>query len=225
MRIIHNIILAILSWRVGHQRGSFLLRQWLDMETKKEQIIKSVGDTDLPFPQYLLEYLEIAFRVPKRRFERADWIRIVSAFYSCISASPKVQLPITTPTDEVHKEDDWSYPQRTWNLYSHMLCKTYGWDLEYVAQLDVFDALAHIQEIITDDQLEKEFYYGLSENAYSYDPRTKKSKFIPLPRPHWMRKKARPIQKFIIPASMIPSGVINMDALPDEYLPKAINHN
>lgn len=196
------------------------LKKWIELENLKQEIIKATDGGN--FPEKLLEFLSVALGVSSKHFYKANWILIVKSFYICISILPKVELPITSPTDEVHKDDDWSYPQRTWNLYSHMLAKNYGWDLEYVSQLDVFEALAHIQEIITDEQLEREFYYGLSEAAYSYDQRTKKSKYIPLPRPHWMRKKAKPIQKFLIPASMLPAGVINMnEALPDEYLPKA----
>ena len=74
-----------------------------------------------------------------------------------------------------------------------------------------------------DDQLEREFYYGLSEVAYHYDAATKKSKFVPLPRPNWMRPKVEPekVVKTPIPASMIPMGVVISDnVLPDELLPK-----
>jgi hypothetical protein len=197
-------------------------RKWIELENLKQEIIKATDGGN--FPEKLLEFLSVAlWGLDKKYFEQANWMLIVQSFYGCISLSPKVELPITTPTSEEHKDEDWNYPQRTWNLYSHMLAKNYGWDLEYISQLDVFEALAHIQEIIIDDQLNREFHYGLSEAAYSYDQRTKTSKYNPLPRPHWMRKKIQPIKKFLIPAYMMPVGVINMsDALPDEYLPKEI---
>jgi len=63
-----------------------------------------------------------------------------------------------------------------------MLAKNYGWTLEYVSMLQVEEALAKIQEILVDEQLEHEFFYGLSEVAYSYDSSTKKSKFVPMPQ-------------------------------------------
>ena len=222
MRIIHNLVLFILMWGLKVRRGTYPFRQWIEMESKKEKIIKSLQDNS-DFPTYLLEYISLAVKFPYKYFQKADWIRLVSAFYGCISKSPKVELPITLPSDEKQKEADWEYPNRTWNLYSHMLCKTYGWDLEYVANMDVFEALAHIQEIVVDEQLDREFYYGLSEAAYTYDSRSKVSKFNPLPRPHWMRKRIQPIKKFLIPANMLPFGVINPEALPDEYLPKEIS--
>jgi hypothetical protein len=88
----------------------------------------------------------------------------------------------------------------------------------------VEDALSKIQEIIVEDQLEKEFFYGLSEVAYHYDKSTKTSKFVPMPRPHWMRAQPKPIQRFKIPVSMMPMGVVIMDnVLPEEYMPKEIH--
>lgn len=197
------------------------LKKWVELEYYKDKIIKAAnGEQD--FPKYLLSYLSVAFSVNYKWFEFADWTRIVRAFYLIISKSPKVSLPITTPSHEERKEEDWSYDGRIWYLYSHMLAKAYGWTLEYISCLQVEDALARIQEILVDEQLEQEFYYSISETAYSYDARSKKSRFVPLPRPSWMRPKVEPekIKKIIIPASMLPFGVINPNALPDEYLPK-----
>ena len=200
------------------------LKKWIELETYKDRIIKSTEDGN--FPVYLLQYLSIALGVPYTKFDHANWVRLVSTFYLSLSKSPKVRLPITSLTDEKSKEEAWHYDGRTWHLYSHLLAKTYGWSLEYISQLHVEEALAKIQEIMVDEQLEHEFFYGLSEAAYSYDKNTKQSKFVPLPRPHWMRAKIQPIKKFLIPKDMMPVGVVNgMDALPDEYKPKEINHN
>jgi len=221
-RAFHNFILITLTVLVKICGKEPRLKQWLELESYKEKIIKATDDGDLP--KELLRFLSVAFMgVSTKWFEQADWIKLVSAFYLIISKSPKINLPITTPSDEKQKPADWDYPSRTWHLYSHILAKNYGWTLEYISQLRVEEALAKIEEIIVDEQLDKEFYYGLSEAAYSYDQRTKTSKFNPLPRPVWMRKKAQPIKKFMIPKDMMPVGVVNMaDALPDEYLPKEI---
>ncbi len=198
------------------------LKKWIELETYKEKILKAAGGGDLP--RWILSYLSAAFwGINPKYFEQASWIKLVSAFYLILSQSPKLELPITTPSDEKQKEEDWSYDGRTWHLYSHMLAKNYGWDLEYISCLHVEEALAKIQEIVVDEQLDREFYYGLSEAAYTYDSHSKVSKFNPLPRPHWMRKRIQPIKKFLIPANMLPFGVINPEALPDEYLPKEIS--
>lgn len=192
------------------------------MEAEKEQIIKSAQNGTVDFPAHLLNYISIALKISYKYIEQADWENLVKCFYFCISKSPKIELPITRQSGETQKELPWDYPNRQWVLYSHMIAKAYGWDLKTISCLHPAEVLARIQEILVDEQLEQEFYYSISETAYSYDARSKKSKFVPLPRPSWMRPKVEPekIKKIIIPASMLPFGVINPNALPDEYLPK-----
>lgn len=221
MRIFHNLILSISLLRIKWGSAP-KFRKWLELESYKEKIIKAADGGD--FPRALLKYLSVALGVRDRWIENADWPLLVSAFYVSLNKSPKVELPITTPSGEKPVTEDWSYDGRMWHLYSHMLAKAYGWTLEYISCLHVEEALAKIQEIIVDEQLEHEFVYGLSEMAYSYDKHTQKSKFIPLPRPSWMRPKAKPIKKFPIPVSMIPMGVVMTDGvLPDEFMPKLKN--
>lgn len=199
------------------------LKKWIELESYKEKIVQSVEQDQKEFPKYFLSYLSVYLGVPYKYFEYADWEMIVTAFYFCISKSPQINLPLTSPTNKDVKEEDWSYDGRIWHLYSHMLAKEYGWNLEYISLLQVREALAKIQEILVDEQLEREFYYGLSEVAYAYDQSTQKSKFVPLTRPNWMLPKVEPekIKRFPIPKDMLPVGVVVLsDALPDTYLPK-----
>jgi len=216
------MVLVVLTWKMKKWGRTYLFKQWLELESRKEKIIKSVRDrTD--FPSALFDYLDIALPVNHQFYRMGDWTKIVELFYICLSLSPKVELPITTPTDEKHREEDWNYPTRIWYLYSHMLAKNYGWNLQYIESLPVLDALAYIQEILVDEQLDREFYYGLSEIAYEYDKGSKKSKYRPMTRPHWMRAKIKPIEKFKIPASMLPVGNVIMNSIPEDLMPKPIN--
>ena len=96
--------------------------------------------------------------------------------------------------------------------------------MEYIGDLHVVEAFAKIQEIVVDEQLDREFIYGLSEVAYRYDKASKSSKFVPLPRPVWMRPKIEPVKKVLIPAAMLPMGVVMTDGvLPPELMPKEIH--
>lgn len=198
-------------------------KRWLHLESLKENVIKAVRE-GTSFPTHLFHYLDTALPVKHLFYCEADWFKVIELFYVCISKSPKLELPITTPTDERHKPESWNYEGRLWYLYSHMLAGEYGWELDYIANLKIFDALAYIQEILTDEQLDREFYYGLSEVAYDYDKATKKSKLREMPRPHWMRPLIKPVEKIIIPASMLPIGNVIMDSIPDELKPKEIIH-
>jgi hypothetical protein len=221
VRLLHNFILHFLLWLNRGKEPQF--RKWIFLETQKEKILQAVENGD-DFPSELLSYISTAWGVSYKWFEFADWTLIAKAFYLCLFQSPNIELPLITPTNEKSKDEPWDYKSRTWHLYSHLLAKAYGWTLEYISCLRVEDALSKIQEIIVEDQLEKEFFYGLSEVAYHYDKSTKTSKFVPMPRPHWMRAQPKPIQRFKIPVSMMPMGVVIMDnVLPEEYMPKEIH--
>lgn len=209
-------------WNRGKHPPRF--RKWILLEQQKEKIINAVDEMG-NFPNEVFQFLSTALGVSSVWYDCADWELLIRAFYLELSKSPNLDLPITTPSNEKQKDEAWDYPSRTWHIYSHLLAKTYGWALEYISQLQVEEALAKIQEIMTDEQLDREFEYGLSEMAYHYDKSTKTSKFVPLPRPHWMRPAVKPqaIPRFKIPVNMLPMGVVVMKGvLPPELMPKEI---
>lgn len=206
-------------------RGQHRFKKWIRLESLKEKIVKAVGEAQPDFPDWFLLYTSTALGVSYRWYEKADWQRVVFLFYVCLSKSPTVNFPITVPSNEKFKEEPWNYEGRLWHVYSHILASSYGWSLEYISQLQVSEAIAKIQEIMTEAQLEREFYYGLSEIAYPYDKGSKKSIFKPLERPHWMRPKIQPIPRFKIPKAVMPMGNVVMNGvLSEEYQPKEIVH-
>lgn len=195
------------------------------MEQQKEKVIKAVGEGSDEFPNHLLFFISTALHVNSKYFQDAEWDKIILAFYTICLKSPVMKLPLLEPGDtESNKKDAWDYEGRTWNLYAHMIAKSYGWGLEEISQLKIEQALSMIQEIITDEQLDKEFIYSLSEVAYPYNKNTKEQKFTPLPRPSWMRPRVKAIRRYPIPINAMPSGVVNYDALPKEVQPKEIVH-
>lgn len=196
----------------------------MNLEGLKEKVIRDAGESSDNFPESLLEFVSASLKIPVKYFENAEWTLVVEAFYFILLKSPSIKLPITSPSGEKSKPEDWDYEGRTWHLYAYMIAKAYGWTFEYISQLQVRDALATIQEILTDRQLEREFYYSLSEVAYPYDKNTKKSHYSPMPRPHWMRPQIKPIKKFPMPKSTLPMGVVNYNALPEELRPKELVH-
>lgn len=121
---------------------------------------------------------------------------------------------------ESQKPAPWDYEGRSWFYWSNLFAKAYGWSLEYISELEVNDAFALIQEILTDEQLDKEFTYGLSEIAYPYNSSTKKSVFKPMPRPYWMKEDIKPLKKFKYARSLLPMGIIqDVSGMPSEFNP------
>ena len=91
-------------------------------------------------------------------------------------------------------------------MWLHLFAKAYGWSSEYIANLEIEDGVALLQEIIVDNQLQREWEWGMNEMAYPYNQMTKKSEFKPLDRPSWMQKKYEAPKKIKIPIHLIPLG-------------------
>lgn len=192
-------------------------RKWLDLEKLKQDLLE--GSKDEGFPDRVFAYISTALGLPVKKLERMGWKDSVSKLYEAYTQFTPQDIPIINGAPKEAKPVDWDYDGRGWFFYSHTLSKAYGWTLEYIAELDVNEALGHLQEILTDEQLEKEFYHGLSEVAYKYDKSTKKSSYVPMKRPYWMRPAApKEIKKVRIKKSLLPMGVIkSIHGLPEEF--------
>lgn len=186
-------------------------RRWTELEDYREQFIQAAESNAEDFPKKFNAYLSAALEVKEDIIAGLSWIECVELFYAIYDKNlPVSTLPLVSSVTKDKKpvKIEWDYPGRTWYLYAHMLAQAYGWTLEYIAELEIDDALALVQEILTDEQLEKEFQWGMSEIAYPYNEKTKQSRYQPLPRPHWMLPSAKEIKKVKIPRSMMPQGLI-----------------
>jgi hypothetical protein len=201
--------------------GIIKFKKWVQLEEMKQKIKEAAGIPNDDFPNHILAFIASALNVPVGWIEKAEWGKVIHAFYVVCTKFPQLDLPIVQPSPLTQgQEESWEYEGRTWHVYSHILAKHYGWTIEYISQLQVGEALAKIQEILTDEQLEREFQHSLSEIAYPYNSQTKKSEFHPLQRPHWMRPKIKETPKIKIPAIYMPIGVVDYDSLPEELKPK-----
>lgn len=187
-------------------------KKWAELEDLRESFIRAAEDNADNFPDKVVAYLSAALDIDKEELKNLDWVDSIELFYLVYSSNlPSVSLPIISDVPKEKKPQsklDWDYDGRTWYSYAHMISSSYGWTLEYIAELEIDDALALIQEILTDRQLDREFLWGMSEIAYPYNKATKQSKFSPLPRPYWMLGKSKEVKKVRIPESMMPQGLI-----------------
>lgn len=178
-------------------------KKWVLLEDAKKQIGETVEGVE--FPEKVLDYLFTAYGKTKE----GDWKNTVFTLVEAFKEfSIDTSLPILKPSPKDSKEDNWDYPNRSWNFYSHILARSYGWTLDYIAELDVLEGLGHIQEVLTAEQIDREFIHSLSEIAYPYNKSTKKGEFKPLSRPYWMRPVSKPVKKVRIRRDMLPVGYI-----------------
>lgn len=192
-------------------------RTYLNLESLKKNLVEGAEGSE--FPDKLFAYLSAA-SVPFN--EKDEWKTPCFVFLKAVSElKPNQDLPFIKDTPkEGGKPASWDYEGRTWFYLSHLLAQAYGWTVEYIGNLDVNDALAYIQEILTDAQLDREFEYSLSEVAYPYNKSTKRSVYKPMPRPYWMKVAVQPLKKYKYPRSLLPMGVIqDISGMPSEFNP------
>jgi len=190
-------------------------RKWAELEDKKYDVIKAVEQVAPNLPDILYAYLSSALRVRPKDYNSVYWKDIMYAFSMIHRVTvPEVSLPLVSRHSEKKNEKDpWDYSGRLWFFYSNIIASAYGWTVEQIAELPVNTALAYLQEILTEQQLEREFVWSTSEIAYPYNKQTKKSKFSPLHRPYWMLPDMDVKKKVpAIPKSLLPVGnVVKID--------------
>ena len=196
------------------------LRVWLQLEDIREQIARAADSKDRKgFTTLVYSYLSVALSADID-FTTLPWYEVVEAYVDIVSLQrPFFQFPFLNTADKADKVP-WDYDGRTWFAWSHLLARAYSWTLEYIAELDIDDAIAHLQEIATSDQMRKEWEWMLSAHSVSYDKRGKGS-FHDLKRPDWMKgmkskSKHKLGDKIPMKKSMIPMG--NVVRWSDEQL-------
>ena len=199
----------------------FRLKRWLELELAKDKIFEEAehGNVD-EFSDYLCSYVSLSSDVEIDN--TVFWGDVAIAFFEIASFQiPTEEHLILSATKEEDVERSWDYDGRTWYSWSHTLAKEYGWNMEYIAELDIDDAIAMLQEIAVEDQLEREWEWTRTELAYPYNESTKKHMFSPLPRPEWMKEKViiKPLKTTKIPKFMMPVGnVIRAKTIDEEII-------
>jgi hypothetical protein len=196
------------------------LRAWLVLEDFYNKILEAAGKGNREeFVSSIYSYVSAAFIIPKEDIYSCPWYEVTRAFRQIYETNrPSFDFPILQGVEDKENDIDWDYIGRDWFVWLHLLAGKYGWNVEYIENLDVDDGLALIEEIMVDKQMEKEWQWSMSEIAYPYNEQTKKSIFHPLERPAWMRGKPKPAKKVKIKASMLPVGtVLKWDTDKNEY--------
>lgn len=135
-----------------------------------------------------------------------DFLEILSD--TIILNSPTKKFPILEEKRKNEEKLPWEYDGRAWYFWLNIFAQNYGWSENQIEHLDIDDAIGLYQEIVINEQLQKEWEWGMSEVAYKYDKSSKTSKYQPLHRPIWMLPLAKPQQKIKIRKDMLPVGNI-----------------
>ena len=194
--------------------------KFLKLEDIKHKIFQAAKRKEETFPDLVVSYISAAFLIPKILLKKLRWETTLLLFSLASSKSvPLVAIPLLKPNKEKEEKAAWDYDGRGYAMYVHIIASTYGWTQKYINNLDVDIALALVQEIITDEQLDREFQWSMSDKNYIYNSSTKTSKANPLERPYFMKVEVQAPKKILIPKSMMPQGLVHYAPQPEEKLP------
>lgn len=156
------------------------LKSWIGLQellSKTFEAVEKRGDV----ADAITFYLSTAIALPVEDLADAPWYDVLPDFFQIMQANtPSKEFPFLNHKMKGKKEV-WDYDGRTWYMWAHLFAKAYNWNLDYIASMDVDDAIALAQEIAVEDQLEREWQWMTSEIAYQT-----KEGFKALPRPGWM---------------------------------------
>lgn len=191
------------------------LKQWLALEDLQVKIHKAVEAHDpSEVSKHCVSFVSTALSIPEESLEDRPWYEVgVPLLIIRINNLPRYDFPFLN-TKIRDKKDTWDYDERTWYIWSHLFAQKYGWTLDYIAGLDVDDAIGLAQEIAVEEQLQREWEWMRTEIAYQA-----KDGFKELPRPDWMRYSKKPptIPKIQIRKEFMPVGnVIRYQAPPTQ---------
>lgn len=188
-------------------------RRWLELEALYNEVTRSATADNV------CKYVSVALSVSVEELQDLPWIEVATAFFTAVQINNSIEkLPIHTAAISNQKTPPYDYPGRTFYALAHSIAKSYGWTIEYIAEMEVDDVFKFIQEIQIDEQQEREWDWDLSDRAFSYEETSKKYKYNPLPKPNWMESNidvshfAKPGD---IPETFKPVGnVIRLDGKP-----------
>jgi len=175
--------------------------------------IHAAAKTHAPdVPDIICQFLAAALDSPVEDLNKLPWMEVMEAFSKIQSVNdPSWRVPMlkNRKTDGKRREPvPWMYIGGEWYYYRHVFSSIYGWDEDYIANLEIEEAFAMMQEIEAERQLEKEWEYLLSDRSVEFDPKTKTSHLRPYARPLWMQADIKKPGKVRMLRSMMPVGVI-----------------
>lgn len=184
------------------------LKGWAELETLRKQIEEDVSKNDfISTFNTIVKFIETS-STSKLKWDELPWYHLMEAFAQVAELNaPTIKFPILEGNKKEGQQPPWEYKGRAWFFWLNLFSSNYGWTEQAIGDLDIDTALGLYQELVIDEQLEREWWWGLSETAYVYNASTKKSEYKALERPTWMlpmAPKTLPVVK--IRQSLMPVG-------------------
>lgn len=217
-----NIALGGRVWTIERARLGGFLRLQQARETLNEGI-KDGGNGQIVGGLY--DFLTVALPdLTPKDFNSAPWYEVFNAHIAIENLNQVpwgTEFAILRIPDSGGKPVPWDNPLRAILIWIHLIAKTYAWAKSEIEELWPEEAIAFVQEIMADEQTDREFIHSLSEVSYEFNKTTKKSHYRPLSRPAWMMlaRKTKEIITTFRPDMMPVGNVIYPRGVDEELKP------
>jgi hypothetical protein len=202
--------------KLGQHKYSYSqprLRKWIELEEIKSNLASAaVAGKHDTVSEKILAYVSAALCINPKKLDAYPWYSVATVFVqlSVLSIPSRIFPILSVIKDDKKAKNDFDYVGRDWYFWLHKLSAEYGWLIVYIENMKIDDAVGLMQEILYNEQVKREWDWGTTEMAYSYNENTKKSTFNELERPGWMRSTTPIAQKELVvekvPMNMIPVG-------------------
>ncbi len=185
-------------------RARFGFHLQLNADAQKIEEAFMVGDSKRASKYINAYFLSVGLNTQKQ-----SGVDMLLAYYQLVDLN---QLQTTFAFQkwqglEKQKPVAYHYTGRYIAWWIHKLALHYGWSRDEIFNLWPEEASAYLQEILVHEMDEFERQRSLTEISYKYDKASKKSRFIPTPKPSWMvgiqKKKTFKIRRDLLPMGKI----------------------
>lgn len=189
------------------------LREWAKLDDLRQELEKEAkAENFVGVADCIHKIIELTTGAQS---ENDFWMDDMQLFIESLRVNAPVKPFPILESKQKGKPLPWEYSGRTWYFWLHTLARKYGWAETEIAKMDIDDCIGLYQEIVADDQAEREWQNSLSEVSYAYNKTTKTSKLVELPKPDWMKpapQKSQPVKTSPMPTKAMPMGVVfNLD--------------
>lgn len=176
------------EWKISRARLGGFLR----LQQARDSLNHGIEEADNgKIVDSIFEFVRVSIPdLEANEFYQSPWYE---AFFAYSQVEELNRLPrgaefaiLKFPTESKGRPVPWDNHLRAVIIWIHLIAKNYAWSKEEIENLWPEEAVAYVQEIMADEQMDREFIHMLSQVAYEYNKTTKKSQYRPLARPLWM---------------------------------------
>ena len=172
-------------------------------------------------PDLICRFLTAACDSSEGYWNSLPWQQVVEGYHQLQDVNmPSWTVPmLSVMRGAKPRVEPWLYIGGEWYYWLHTFTEVYGWPEDKIADMEIENAFALMQEILVERQLHQEWEYMMSDKSVTSYDKGKTFEVRSLPRPDWMTPAIPKPKPAKVPKAAMPIGVVTiMDPAMKEML-------